>query len=101
MKVNLYVSSFQDILLIFSSLLVALLNNVAIANIVQNGDFDNGEISPWSCKQVHCEVSNNFLSLTERSQQWAGPRQILNNDNFVKGGLISKSFFIFVVSSKK
>ena len=68
---------------------------------MQNGDFDNGEISPWSCKQVHCEVSQNFLSLTERSQQWAGPRQILNNDNFVKGGLISKSFFVFVVSSKK
>ena len=60
---------------------------------MQNGDFDNGEISPWSCKQVHCEVSQNFLSLTERSQQWAGPRQILNNDNFVKGGLISKRFF--------
>ena len=85
----------------FSSFLVALLNNVAIANIVQNGDFDNGEISPWSCKQVQCEVSQNFLSLTERSQQWAGPRQILNNTNFVKGGLISIFFHLVHFLKKK
>ena len=59
---------------------------------MQNGDFDNGEISPWSCKQVHCETSQKFLALTKRTQQWSGPHQFLNIDNFVTGSDLIVTF---------
>ena len=80
---------------------LAVLINHSLANIVQNGDFNTGEISPWSCNQVHCEVFQNYLTLSKRTQNWAGPRQLINGNNFVTDEINIQATFSFDMQSSE
>ena len=42
------------------------------ANIISNGDFADGDLSPWVCRQANCDVGEGFLAITERSKEWYG-----------------------------
>ena len=52
------------------------------ANILENSHFDSGQLSPWQCKGCHCETKLNYLAVTRRGANWAGPRQSLNPGSF-------------------
>jgi len=52
------------------------------ANIIENGDFENGDLSSWYCPGSKCEVTNGFLEVTERTATWGGARQDLNGAKF-------------------
>ena len=63
--------------------ILGVLISPSLGNIIENGDFETGEILPWTCKQAHCETSQKFLTLTKRTENWSGPHQLLNQDNFM------------------
>ena len=89
----------KTILILHSNL--AVLINRSLSNIVQNGDFDSGDISPWSCNQVHCEVFQNYLTLTKRTETWAGPRQLINGSNFITDENIQSTFSFDIQSNEE
>ena len=33
-------------------------------NIIQNGDFEAGEVDPWRCLASQCDASNKYLGKT-------------------------------------
>ena len=64
----------------------------AQANIIQNGDFDNGEISPWSCKKSTCTNTKEFLKVRKRTEVYSGPWQLLDNQDFTTDSDLDVTF---------
>ena len=67
-------------LIVLTEILVLLLS--VEANILENGHFDSGGLSPWHCNGCHCQINQKHLAVTERRANWAGPRQSLNPGSF-------------------
>ena len=38
--------------------------NFVKPNIIQNGDFEVGDVDPWKCIACQCDASNNYLGKT-------------------------------------
>jgi GH35 family endo-1,4-beta-xylanase len=54
----------------------------SLPNIISNGDFETGELSPWTCRQAECDLHGGFLSITERKKEWSGIIQLLPVETF-------------------
>ena len=62
------------------------------ANIISNGDFADGDLSPWVCSQANCDVGEGFLAITERSKEWSGPAQLLPLEAFTSAEDLTITF---------
>ena len=52
------------------------------ANVIHNGDFQSGSLPPWRCDGCHCNTGDNYLAVTQRRANWAGPKQTLSPASF-------------------
>ena len=71
------------------------------ANVVTNGDFETGQISPWSCSLAQCDVTENFLAVTQRTAKWSGPRQLIDIEGFNSNEDLKVEFNFSIKSSEK
>ena len=69
-------------------------------NMIRNGDFENGEVTPWSCKQAQCDASKQYLSVSKIAKNWAGPRQFLSTENFSSNNDLNITFKFSIKSSQ-
>ena len=63
-----------------------------VPNLISNGDFSTGSLSPWSCKQATCQVTDNALYITERTAVWSGPRQDIPVEGFTNNDDLKVAF---------
>jgi len=48
-------------------------------DLVENGNFENGVVCPWQSNACNLAVVSGAMSVTERTQTWAGPRLDVTN----------------------
>ena len=72
----------------------------SLSNLVTNGDFDTGSLSPWTCRQANCEVEDNFLFITERKAAWSGPLQLIPVQGFGSPEDLKVAFNFSIKSSE-
>ena len=73
--------------------------NVNIENMIRNGNFENGEVTPWACKQAQCDASQQYLFVSKIAKNWAGPRQFLPTEKFRTNNDLNVLFKFSIKSS--
>ena len=48
-------------ILTFSKLTNTLTNCLLDKNVVKNGDFESGDLTPWECRGSNCVITNGVL----------------------------------------
>ena len=76
----------------------------ANTNIVVNGDFESGNLEPWSCHGCDGEIINPghesefAFEVKNRQEDWAGPLQLLNVSSLSKEGRYDLGYSIITDS---
>jgi len=82
-------------------------SSAASGNILDNGDFESGDgsLGGWSCSNCHCSVEqfqvpwNHYLAVTERSNIYGGPWQIIGSEHLTDEKNLQFAFNFTMASS--